>query len=86
MFKFLTRKIFIPSDDTTELETVDMWVVSWYARYGEYSGETHPCYQSFFSQEDAYALANALMNANKLIGNTSGTKVNVEKQRNCKIS
>ena len=74
----LKRKINIPNYETDQLDTVDMWVVSWESRYGKFSGETEMNYQSFFTYEDAIKFKTALDNANKLIGNTSGTIVDIQ--------
>jgi hypothetical protein len=78
----LKRKIVVPSEKTQEIETYDMWVVSWWRRWGEYSGNETKCYQSFFSEIDAKLFKNSLDAANKLIGNTCHTTVNIERQSN----
>lgn len=79
MFKLFKMKV--PSGGTKELEAVEMWVVSWFKRTGEYYHSVEKCYQGFTNQEEAKALKKALEDAHKLIGNTSGTIVAIEKQR-----
>jgi len=69
-------------EEKEQIDTVDMWVVSWKCRYGEFSNDTKMCFQSFFTYEDAYKLKNALEDAHRLIGNTSGTRVEIEKRSN----
>jgi hypothetical protein len=76
----LKRKINIPKQGNEQLDTVDMWVVSWESRYGKFSGEVEMNFQSFFDYEDAFKFKRTLEDANKLIGNTSGTKVDIQKK------
>jgi len=80
---FAKRIINLPSGETQKVETVDMWVVSWYSRYGEYSHDITKRYQSFFNEKDALKLKETLDNANRLIGNTSNVLVEIEKRYNC---
>lgn len=60
---------------------VDTWVVEWTRRYGQFSGDTKQCYQSFTNKEEAENFADSIRRAHKLIGNTSGTHVSVSKQK-----
>jgi hypothetical protein len=83
MKSIFKRNINLPTGDTEKVETMDMWVVSWHSRHGEYSGDIKKRYQSFFNEDDARKLKKALDDANKLIGNTSKIEVNIEKQKNC---
>jgi len=76
------RKMNIFQEEKEQIDTVDMWVVSWRSRHGEYSGDTKMNFQSFFTYEDACKLKRALEDANKLIGNTSGTRVEIEQRSN----
>ena len=72
------RKINIPNETKEQIDTVDMWVVSWWSRYGQYYGDVKRSFQSFFTYEDACKLKRSLEDANRLIGNTSDTQVNIE--------
>jgi hypothetical protein len=83
MKNIFKRIINLPTGDTEKVETMDMWVVSWYSRNGEYSGDIEKRYQSFFNEDDARKLKKALDDANNLIGNKSNIRVDIEKQSNC---
>jgi len=82
MKNIFSRMMKIPNGEVEEIETQDMWVVSWSSRYGRFSGEIKTRFQAFFKEEDAIALKKALNDANKLIGNTSDTDVYIEKKQN----
>lgn len=60
---------------------VDTWVVEWTRRYGEFHGQTEQCFQAFTNEEEAKEFADSIKRAHKLIGNTSGTHVSVNKQK-----
>ena len=60
---------------------VDTWVVEWTRRYGEFHGQTEQCFQAFTNEEEANEFADSIKRAHKLIGNTSGTYVSVNKQK-----
>jgi hypothetical protein len=78
---FLRRKMKIPNGETKEINTGDMWVVTWIRRYGEFSSNVTKCFQAFFIEQDAKDFKKSLDDANKLIGNTSQTHVSIEKQK-----
>lgn len=59
---------------------IETWIVEWTRRYGVFSDDTEQCYQAFTSKEEAEEFAESIRRANKLIGNTSRTKVTVKKQ------
>ena len=60
---------------------IDTWVVEWTRRYGEFHGDTEQCYQAFTDKQEAEDFAESIRRANKLIGNTSQTKVTITKQK-----
>ena len=78
--KLFKSKVKIPTEDRVEIESVDMFVVSWWRRYGNYGDEIEKCYRSFFTKDDAILFKNALDEANKLIGNTSNVRVEISRQ------
>jgi len=80
MFNFLKCKIIIPNGDTEEIQGLATYIVSWTKRNGEYSTDTKKCYQAFTNQDEAIKFKKSLEDAHRLIGNTSGTKVTIEKQ------
>jgi len=61
---------------------IDIWVVEWTRRYGEFYGQTEQCYQAFTNKDEADEFADSIRRANRLIGNTSGTHVTVTKNQN----
>jgi len=80
--KFWWKKTTVPvSNETKEIETVQLWVVSWWARYGEYSGNVDKQFEAFTSEKAANEFADSLKAAYKLLRHTSGTRVVVEKQK-----
>jgi hypothetical protein len=80
--KMWFKKQTVPvSNDTKEIDVVQLWEVRWRSRYGEYSSNTKPQVECFISEEDARDFAKALENAFKLIRHThpAETKVTVTK-------
>lgn len=75
LFKIRKALGLVPEASSAELET---WVVSWYRRYGSFSGDVADCYRTFTDETSAQEFAEALRKANKLIGNTSQTEVDVK--------
>jgi hypothetical protein len=73
--------IFIPSARKQELKgAIETHVVSWTCRVGEYHSDTRKRYQAFTDIHEARKFKKALEDAHKLIGNTSGSNVTIEKQ------
>jgi hypothetical protein len=64
-----------------DAEGVEVWVVSWVARYGDYSTDTKRVYKAFLSKEDAEAFANSLYAAQRLLQSTNDLGVRIEKQK-----
>ena len=64
-----------------DAEGAEVWVVSWLARYGNYSTDTKRVYKAFLSKEDAEAFANSLQAAQRLLQNTNYLGVRIEKQK-----
>lgn len=69
------------SNETKEVQAVQMWEVRWHSRYGQYSGDTRPELECFPSQEEAESFAESLRNAFKLIRHSFGTWVAVQKAK-----
>lgn len=81
MFKLFFKKTEVPiSNKVKEVETVQLWVVTWYSRYGPYSGDVQKEYEAFTSEEEANTFAESLRNAFKLIRHTNINGVYVEKR------
>lgn len=79
-FPFWTKKITVPtSNETKEVDAIQLWEVRWTSRYGSYSRDTQAEMEAFPSQNQAEEFAQALRNAFKLIKHTSENNVTVTK-------
>lgn len=63
-----------------QVEGAHVWVVSWNARYGEYSGDTKRVAKAFLDENDANQFAESLELAQKLLQNTNSLRIKIEKQ------
>lgn len=61
-------------------EGAEVWLVSWNARYGEFSGDKQRVAKAFFLEEDAIAFAKSLEQAHKLLQNTNYIHIEITKQ------
>lgn len=73
-------KFLVKSDK--ELKSEDMYVVSWWKRFGPYHTDEEKCYRAFFTYEDAKTFSNSIEDAHKLIGNTHNIHANIDKRVN----
>lgn len=64
-----------------EAKGAEVWMVSWFARYGECSAQTKRVAKAFLMKEDAELFAKSLHDAHKLLQNTNDIEVNIEKQK-----
>ena len=64
-----------------DAEGAEVWVVSWVARFGDYSHNTQRVYKAFLSKKDAESFANSLHAAQRLLQNTNDLGVRIEKQK-----
>ncbi len=80
MKKLSFRKRTAPTGDSVELNSADIWMVSWYGRSGQYSGDTHLESRPFLTSSDANHFKDQLRAAFKLICHTSGDRVWINKQ------
>ena len=77
---FTKKKLTVPeTNDTIEIESIQLWKVQWTSRYGEFSGHTSQEFEAFTSEREANDFAESLRNAFKLIRHTSGNTVTVTK-------
>lgn len=60
-----------------EINTVKLYYVSWFSRYGKFCADTEKEIEAFTSLEDAEAFAKDLENAFKILRHTSGTEIKV---------
>lgn len=65
---------------TKEVEGAEVYVVSWTARWGDYYGETSRVFKAFLLEDDANEFKQSLIDAHKLLQNTTSINVKVEKQ------
>lgn len=79
MFAFLKRKkIKVPvSNETKYVDAVQLWIVTWHSRCGEFYMNVVKEHEAFTSKEAAYDFAESLKKAHILLRNTSGTSVKV---------
>jgi hypothetical protein len=74
-FKWLT----VPtSNETKEVNAVQLWEVRWHSRHGEYHSDTRPEVEAFITKELAEEFATSLRNAYKLLRHTNGTGVSMK--------
>ena len=71
----------IESYNTTEVDGAEVWMVSWYARYGEYSSSCTKVAKAFLNEQEANQFANSLRAAQKLLQYTENICIKVEKQQ-----
>ena len=67
--------------ETRQVECAKVWMVSWDARYGSYSGEWKRVSKAFLNQDDAQAFAQSLKDAQKLLQYKEGLGITVEEQK-----
>lgn len=78
--KIWFKKVTSPqSNETKEIDAIQLWKVQWTSRHGPYSSDTSQEFEAFTSEEQANEFATALRNAFELIKHTSGKKVVVTK-------
>lgn len=63
-----------------DAEGAEVWLVSWNARYGEYSSDIKRIAKAFLLEEDAIAFAESLKQAQKLLHNTNDIHIKIARQ------
>ena len=63
-----------------EVDGANVWVVSWDARWGDYSHDTKRVAKAFLNEDDANQFAESLEMAQQLLQNTNSIHIKVEKQ------
>lgn len=66
--------------ETKQVETAQIWMVSWTARFGEFSKDTKRVAKAFLDEGDANLFKKALEDAQQLLHNTENLNIRVEKQ------
>lgn len=81
--RLFTRKLLtVPqTNETTQIEVVQLWTVRWVSRNGPYSGDLRQEVEAFTSEADATAFKQSLENAFQLLRHTSGTTVIIIKEQ-----
>lgn len=59
----------------------EVWMVSWDARFGNYSSNTKRVSKAFLLENDAEAFAKSLKQAQELLQNTNSIGIMIEKQK-----
>lgn len=81
------KKLTVPfTNQTKEVDAVQLWEVRWTSRHGEYSSDVRPEMEGFTSPEEAHEFSDALRNAFKLIRHTSRTTITVARADSSKPS
>ena len=63
-----------------EVDGAHVWVVSWNARWGDYSTDVKRVAKAFLNEDDANQFAESLEIAQELLQNTNKLHIKVEKQ------
>lgn len=63
-----------------EVDGAHVWVVSWDARWGDYSSDTNRVAKAFLNEDDANQFAESLEMAQELLQNTNDIHIRVDKQ------
>ena len=80
--KYLSKKNKICTlSEVKEAGGAEVWLVSWDARYGDYSNCTKRVCKAFFTMADADAFKESLVEAHSLLQNTVNINIRVEQQK-----
>jgi len=80
--RWFTKSIAIPeSNETKQVDSIQLWEVRWTSRYGSFNSDTRKEMEAFPTEKEARDFAMALRNAFRLIKHTSGNGVTVNKAR-----
>ena len=63
-----------------QVDGAHVWVVSWNARYGDYSQDTKRVAKAFLNEDDAQQFAESLRMTHELLQNTNSLCIEIEKQ------
>ena len=63
-----------------EVDGAHVWMVSWNARWGDYSTDVKRVAKAFLNEDDANQFAESLEMAQELLQNTNNLRIKVEKQ------
>lgn len=78
--RFWFKTLTVPaSNETKEIEAVQLWAVRWSRRYGSFHSDTEDVLEAFTSKDEAETFRNSLVAAFKLIRHTGGCRVTLEK-------
>ena len=66
--------------ETKKVECAKVWVVSWSARWGEFSGERKIVAKAFINKNDAETFAKSLKDAKNLLQYTESINLKIEEQ------
>jgi hypothetical protein len=82
MFRFLKKKNdVIESVNTKSVEGAEVWIVSWKARYGDFSHDVKRVAKAFLNYEDAVMFKDSLNKAKELLQYTEYLDIKIEKQQ-----
>ena len=66
--------------ETSKVECVKVWMVSWDARYDSYYGNWKRVSKAFLNQNDAYVFVKSLKDAKKLLQIEENLRIKIEEQ------
>jgi len=72
---FKKKEKVIESVNTKEVEAAQVWMVSWNARYGEYSHSIKRVAKAFLNEDDADMFIESLKKAATLLQYTEGLSI-----------
>lgn len=77
---FKKKEAVITGYEKEIVEGAEVWMVSWDARYGEYSGNYRRVAKAFLDEKSARDFAESLMAAKRLLQYTENIGIKIEKQ------
>ena len=66
--------------ETKKVECAKVWIVSWDARYGSYSGEWKRVSKAFLNENDAKAFVQSLKDAKSLLQIKENLRIDITEQ------
>jgi hypothetical protein len=67
--------------EVKEINDVEIWIVSWISRYGDYHFDVQRCAKAFLTEEDAKNFKNLLEESQQILQNTNDINITIIKQK-----
>lgn len=78
---FKKKNRVIESVNEKLVDGAELWIVSWKARYGEFSHDVKRVAKAFFNHDDAVLFNNSLIEAKKLLQYSEELDITIERQK-----